>query len=123
MLNTSLNHEQNYRVLDPTKIGMTTDVIEAIDHESFMQKGIAFTNLATQHPLDAYSLVRHAYESQPHDNKPPMPEAATIPKLDVYSVTRHTGIRGLIRAIRSLPTEESTRFATIVFDGGDDGTP
>lgn len=112
---------KTYRLLDPTRIGMTSDIIEAIDRESFAQSGLPFPKLAVKQPLGAYSLVREAYESQPQD-KPPMPEAAALPKLSVYSVTRYTGIRGLIRAIRSRPTEEATHFATIIFDGGDDGT-
>lgn len=116
-----MQHQQKYRVLDPTKIGMTRDVIEAIDRESFMQCGLSFPELAVEQPLGAYSLVREAYESQPQD-KPPMPEAAVLPKLSVYSVTRYTGLRGLVRAIRARPIEEANHFATIIFDGGDDGT-
>lgn len=112
---------KTYRLLDPTKIGMTSDIIEAIDRESFAQSGLPFPELAVEQPLGAYSLVREAYESQPQD-KPPMPEVGILPRLDVFSVTKFTGIRGLIRAIRSRPIEEATHFATIIFDGGDDGT-
>lgn len=116
-----MKHEQNYRILDPTKIGMTRDIIDAIDRASLMQSGIPFLDLASDQPFNAYGLVRDAYESQPHD-KPPMPEAGVLPRLDVFSVTKFTGLRGLIRAIRSQPIEEATHYATIVFNGGDDGT-
>lgn len=115
-------HEQNFRLLDQTKIGMTEDVIDQIARASMSQSGLPFPKLAEKQPFDAYNLVRGAYESQPHE-KPVMPEVGQLSKLDVFSVTRYTGLRGLIRAVRALPTETASHYATIVFDNGDDGTP
>lgn len=119
--NKIMKQEHQHRALDPTKIGMTADVIETLENQSLMQTELPFSKLAVDQPLHAYDMVRHAYESQPH-KRPPMPEAEQLPKLDVYSVTRYTGFRGLIRAIRSLPIETASLYATIHFNGGDDGT-
>ncbi len=115
-----MKHEQNYRPLDPTKIGITTDAIGYLEKSSMDRTNMSFPDLATNSPYEAYSLIRDIYEAQPHE-KPTMPEAGFVAKIDVYSITRHTGIRGLIRAIRSKPIEEASHYTTLEFGGNNGG--